>query len=128
MKYLYCTARYSITPIFLSIILFVLVSNEQCHATYKNIHQIHFDDFTPPIDLVAPFQDDENPINILVAIELTRLACRGTVLAIKMAYPLSDAYTLAYFVNHWARVSNAKAIGSSLLSLSPNFEPWRLNL
>lgn len=104
------------------------VSNEQCHVAYKDIHQIHFDDFTPPTDLVASFQDDENPINPSVAIQLTRLACEGTVLAIKIAHSLADAHTLVYFGNDWARVSNAMATGSSLSSLSPNFEPSRLNL
>jgi hypothetical protein len=43
-----------------------------------------------------------------------------------MAHPL--AHTLAYFASDWARVTKAMAIGSSLPSLSPIFEPSRLNL
>lgn len=105
-----------------------LVSNEQCHVAYKDMHQIPLDDFTPPTELAAPCQNDEQAIKPSVAIQLTGLACGGTVLAIKMAHPLGDAHTLAYFASDWARVSKAIATESSLPSLFPLFQPSLLDL
>lgn len=58
-----------------SISLDSLMSNDQCHVAYKDMHQIPLDGFTPPTELAAPCQDDEQAIKPSVAIQLTGLSC-----------------------------------------------------
>ncbi|KAJ9259628.1 hypothetical protein DTO212C5_8582 [Paecilomyces variotii] len=104
-----------------------LVPLDRCHAPYKDMHQLSLDDFTPPTELAAPFYDGSDTFKPAVAIQLTELGCGGTVVAIKMAHPLGDAHTLAYFANDWARVSKALATNSPVPTLSPLLDPARLD-
>ncbi|KAF7712654.1 Transferase family protein [Penicillium ucsense] len=104
-----------------------LISRDLCHAPYKDMHRLELNAFTPPTELAAPLRDDPNAIKPAMAVQMTQLACGGTVLAVKMAHPLGDAHTLATFVNDWARVSRVIAANSPLPNLSPLFDPSRLD-
>lgn len=62
-----------------------------------------------------------------MAIQCTRLACGGLVLAAKIAHPLADITALAHFIRDWASVSRAMLTESPLPELTPIFEPLRLD-
>ncbi|MCJ1375678.1 hypothetical protein MMC20_006915 [Loxospora ochrophaea] len=59
-------------------------------------------------------------------IHVTTFACGGTTIAIKLAHPLADAHTLAFFAHDWASTSHAMFANSPLPILSPIFDPQLL--
>ncbi|PYH91548.1 transferase family protein [Aspergillus ellipticus CBS 707.79] len=63
----------------------------------------------------------------IMAIQLTTLGCGGFALAAKIAHPLADASSLVRFVKDWASVSRSVLLGVATPSLTPVFEPERLD-
>ncbi|KAJ5625314.1 transferase family protein [Penicillium lagena] len=104
-----------------------LVPDSKCDAALQDMHQIPCESFVPPTALESPFMPDENASKPAVAIQLTRLICGGTVVAIKMVHALGDAHSMAYFAKDWALVSQAMSKDSPLPSLSPVFQPSLLD-
>lgn len=62
-------------------------------------------------------------------IQLTKTACGGFALGAKIAHPLADIQSLAYFVKDWAQISRWHLGGSNGPKpiLHPVFEPERLD-
>ncbi|KAJ5599665.1 transferase family protein [Penicillium hetheringtonii] len=63
-------------------------------------------------------------------IQLTKTACGGFVLGVKLAHPLADVHTLVHFVKDWARISrwllgDLEPTPKSVIK--PVFEPDRLD-
>jgi hypothetical protein len=87
--------------------------------------------FVPPTDIVHALEPNEKDANGLhksiMAIQLTRLACGGLVIAAKIAHPLADITSLTEFVRDWASVSRAMLAEAPLPVLGPIFEPSRLD-
>jgi hypothetical protein len=87
--------------------------------------------FVPPTTLVNALQLNEKDADGLckpiMAVQCTRLACGGLVLAAKIAHPLADITALTRFVRDWAHVSRAMLTEAPLPALSPVFEPLRLD-
>jgi hypothetical protein len=55
--------------------------------------------------------NEDNQKRVLLAIQLTGLACGGFVVAAKIAHPLADISALAVFMRHWAAASAASLRG-----------------
>lgn len=85
----------------------------------------------PPTNIVHALEPNEKDSHGLhkptLAVQLTRLACGGLVLAAKMAHPLADITSLSEFVRDWASVSRAMLAEAPLPVLKPIFEPSRLD-
>ncbi|CAI7667582.1 unnamed protein product [Penicillium pancosmium] len=62
-------------------------------------------------------------------VQLTKTACGGFALGAKIAHPLADIQSLAYFVKDWAKISRWYLGGSNgpKPTLQPIFEPERLD-
>lgn len=87
--------------------------------------------FAPPTNIVHALEPNEKDLNGLhkpiMAVQLTRLACGGLVLAAKIAHPLADITSLSEFVRDWAKISCAMLSEAPLPVLEPIFEPSRLD-
>jgi hypothetical protein len=85
----------------------------------------------PQTSIAHALETDERDPNSLykpiMAIQCTRLACGGLVLAAKIAHPLADITALTRFVRDWAHVSRAILADEPLPLLKPIFEPSRLD-
>lgn len=69
--------------------------------------------------------DDAGVLPSVMAIQLTKLACGGFALAIKILHPLADIAALIHFVQDWTRISRWILSGSPLPQpqLTPKFDP-----
>ena len=87
--------------------------------------------FVPPTNIVHALEPNKKDAQGLhkpiMALQLTRLACGGLVLAAKIAHPLADITSLTEFVRDWASVSSAMLAEAPLPVLGPIFEPSRLD-
>jgi hypothetical protein len=87
--------------------------------------------FVPQTSIAHALEPDEKDTNGLCkpifAIQYTKLACGGLVLAAKIAHPLADITALTRFVRDWADVSLAMLSDSQFPFLEPIFEPSRLD-
>lgn len=87
--------------------------------------------FVPTTSIAHALESDERDSNGLdkpiMAIQCTRLACGGLVLAAKIAHPLADIIALTRFVRDWADVGRAMLVDKPLPLLKPIFEPSRLD-
>jgi len=87
--------------------------------------------FVPQTSIAHPLEPHEKDTNGLyrpiMAIQCTKLACGGFVLAAKIAHPLADITSLTQFVRDWADVSRAMLTQAPLPQLKPIFEPLRLD-
>lgn len=101
--------------------------DRECSSPLRDMHQFPWDQLIPATQLAAPLSDSEEDIKPSLAIQITTLACGGTVLAVKMAHPLGDAHTLAHFVNDWSRIAKANITKAPRPSLSPIFQPALLD-
>ncbi|KAB5566343.1 transferase [Coniochaeta sp. 2T2.1] len=73
---------------------------------------------------LEPNGPDENGIRKpLLAIQITKLACGGFVMAAKSAHPMADITTLVRLVKDWGSVSRAILLGEAAPTLCPVFEP-----
>lgn len=63
------------------------------------------------------------------AIQITKTACDGFALGVKLAHPLADIQSLVYFVKDWAKINRWYLEGSNTPKpiLQPVFEPARLD-
>ncbi|KAF2128513.1 transferase family protein [Dothidotthia symphoricarpi CBS 119687] len=87
--------------------------------------------FVPPTNVVLALEPNERDTNGLykpiMAVQCTKLACGGHVLAVKIAHPCADIAALTRFVRDWASVSRAILTEAPLPVLSPVFKPLRLD-
>jgi hypothetical protein len=87
--------------------------------------------FVPQTSISSALDTNEKGMNGLyeptMAIQCTKLACGGLVLAAKIAHPLADITALTRFVRDWADVSLAMLADETLPSLKPVFDPSRLD-
>lgn len=69
--------------------------------------------------------DDAGFLPPVMTIQLTKLACGGFALAIKILHPLADIQALINFVQDWTRISRWILSGSPLPQpqLTPKFDP-----
>ncbi|USP82310.1 transferase family protein [Curvularia clavata] len=92
---------------------------------------VMFTQYVPQTVLVHALQPNTQGTDGLyrpaMAIQYTQLACGGFVLAAKIAHPLADITALTRFMKDWASVSSAMLAGAPLPTLSPVFEPLRLD-
>ncbi|KAA8646069.1 hypothetical protein EYZ11_001950 [Aspergillus tanneri] len=63
----------------------------------------------------------------VMAVQLTTLACGGFVLTVNCVHPLADAHSVIHFVKDLASVSRSILQGADLPSLSPSFEPDKVD-
>jgi hypothetical protein len=87
--------------------------------------------FVPQTHISHALKPDERDADGLckptMAIQCTRLACGGLVLAAKIVHPLADITSLTRFVRDWADVSRAMLTDAPLPLLEPIFDPSRLD-
>jgi len=87
--------------------------------------------FVPPTNIVHALEPNEKDCHDLhspiMAIQHTRLACGGIVLAAKIAHPCADITSLTEFVRDWATISRAMLVGTPIPVLGSTFEPSRLD-
>ncbi|KAJ5974174.1 transferase family protein [Penicillium waksmanii] len=79
--------------------------------------------------ITAVKKDAAGVLPPVFVIQLTKTACGGFALGAKIAHPLADIQSLAYFVKDWAKISRWHLGGSSGLKpiVQPIFEPERLD-
>lgn len=87
--------------------------------------------FTPPTNILSALEPNEEDAaglcKPILAVQYTRLACGGFVLAAKVAHPLADITALIRFVRDWASVSHAMINKAPLPILNPVFKPSLLD-
>lgn len=87
--------------------------------------------FVPQTHIAHALKPDERDADGLceptMAIQCTKLACGGLVLAAKIAHPLADITSLTGFVRDWADVNCAMLTDAPLPRLNPIFDPSRLD-
>lgn len=67
--------------------------------------------------------DEHGQRNPVLAIQVTKLACGGFALALKIAHPLADISALTQFLKDWGAVSRAMLRGEPAAVLDPVFSP-----
>lgn len=91
-----------------------------------------FAPFLPPTNVVLALEPNEKDMDGLykpiMAVQCTKLACGGHVLAAKISHPLADIVTLTQFVRDWASVSRTMLTKTPLPVLSPVFRPLQLDV
>ncbi|OAF99545.1 uncharacterized protein CC84DRAFT_1103478 [Paraphaeosphaeria sporulosa] len=85
------------------------------------------EDVLLPACALAGYLSPAEHWDVSVAVQVTRFACGGTAVGVKISHCLADAITLARFVKDWSATHAALLTDSPLPELGPVFEPCVLD-